>query len=188
MDANGKSDFVEPQNLQQFSLDDLLRQRNALRFLLWIVGGFSQKTSCEWKQQSAEAGSLRSPKKIRIDAGDENCACAGPEGGWRLNLLSNVYEIIYFTAKVAQFTRLVLKAQVPNQELSSFSAISTTPAGVSISLLCCLLTNGLQVESLARRKQSTNIARRRPCHRHFITVLEIWKFWLSNVKKYWGFQ
>jgi len=100
---------------------------------------------------------MRSPKKIRIDAGDENCACAGPEGGWRLNLLSNVY---YFTAKVAQFTMLALKAQVSNQELSSFSAFSTTPAAVSISFLCCLLTNGLQVESLARRKQSTNIARR----------------------------
>ena len=65
-----------------------------------------------------------------------------------------------FTAKVAQFTMLALKAQVSNQELSSFSAFSTTPAAVSISFLCCLLTNGLQVESLARRKQSTNIARR----------------------------
>lgn len=43
MDANGKSDCVEPQNLlQQFSLDDLLRQRNALRFLLWIVRGLNK--------------------------------------------------------------------------------------------------------------------------------------------------
>ena len=34
---------------------------------------------------------------------------------------------IIFTAEVAQFTMLALKAQVPNQELSSFSATSTTP-------------------------------------------------------------
>ena len=34
---------------------------------------------------------MRSPKKIRIDAGDENCACAGPEGGWRLHFLSITY-------------------------------------------------------------------------------------------------
>lgn len=115
---------------------------------------------------------MRSPKKIRIDAGDENCACAGPEGGWHLNLLSNVY---YFTEKVAQFTMLALKAQVPNQELSSFSANSTTPAAVSISFLCCLLTNGLQVESLARRKQSTNIARR-PLHAIDIFITNCWKF------------